>query len=186
MPLWLLYIGRLLKKIPWQVYACAGLIGAFWLWGIVSEERGEARVRAEWAASIARGEAIVTDLKAGQNKITTKTEIKYIDRVKVIHAKGETIVKEIPVYQFNNLPELPPSFRVLYDAAATNTIPEAGDISNAATVSVTDVATITAQNFTQYYQVKAQLEELQDWVLDQRKLYLEKCKQRGVHCSTDN
>lgn len=175
-----------LKKIPWQVYACAGLVAIFWLWGNLKEHQGEQKVYKEWAVSIERGKHIVEELKKGQNKVTTQVVTQYVDKIKVIHDKGETIFKEIPVYLYRDIPDLPPSFRVLYDAAATNTIPEATDISHAAPAPVTDVARGITQNFTQCNIIRENLISLQAWTSQQYNLYLERCKQQGVHCSKDN
>jgi hypothetical protein len=183
---WLALLRKLLKKIPWQVYACAGLLGMLAISNWLGYVRGEYAVQRKWDSAVARGTSIVDELKMTQGVVTTKVEKVYVDKVKVIHDKGETIIKEVPVYIPSNLPDLPASFRVFFDASATNTIPEATNISNAAPAPVTDVATTTAQNFTQYYEVKAQLEALQDWLDQQYRLYLEKCKQRGVHCSADS
>jgi hypothetical protein len=174
------------KKIPWQVYACAGLLVAFWGWGRVEYQAGKHEVQLAWDASIHRGKTIVKDLKAGQNKVTVQVETKFVDKVKVIHDKGEVIYKEIPVYVYKDIPDLPPSFRVLYDAAATNTIPEATDISHAAPAPVADVARGITQNFTQCNIIRQELISLQEWEDKQYQLYLEKCKQQGVHCTRDN
>lgn len=37
-------------------------------------------------------------IQSAREKIVTQTEIKYLDRIRVIYQKGEIIVKEVPVY----------------------------------------------------------------------------------------
>jgi hypothetical protein len=43
-------------------------------------------------------QAVATEkLRAARVEVVTKTEIKYRNRVKVIHEKGDTVIKEVPV-----------------------------------------------------------------------------------------
>ncbi len=39
-----------------------------------------------------------TKLAAAQNKAVSRIEIQYRDRIKVVKEKGETIIKEVPIY----------------------------------------------------------------------------------------
>jgi hypothetical protein len=172
-----------LKKIPWQVWACAGLLFLFWYYGVVSEREGKAKVQRQWTASIERGKVIVEELKNRQAVITISADTQYIDRVKVIHEKGDTIVKQVKVYVPLDLPDLPGSVRLLHDAAATNSIPDPTGIFNAAPIGVRDFTGTVVTNYETCHVTALRLRSLQDWVTAQRQAYLESCKQKDVHCS---
>ena len=174
------------KKIPWQVWALSGLVISFWLWGHVQYGKGQGEVQAEWDASVERGKAVVKNLEAGQGKVTTKIEIQYRDRVKVIHEKGDTITKLVTKYIPVGTPDLPGGFRLLHDAAVYNTVPRAAEGVDGAPVSVaTATATITG-NYTTCNAAISDLAGMRQWAQEQRQIYLDQCKQQGVHCSTDN
>ncbi len=50
---------------------------------------------ATYQAHIATAQAQLTEAQA---KVVTKVEVQYRDRIKVIKEKGDTIIKEVPVY----------------------------------------------------------------------------------------
>jgi hypothetical protein len=127
-------------------------------------------VQDKWDASAARGKAEVERLKAGAGKITVKVETKYVDRIRTIREKGDTVVREIPVYIGRDLPELPGAFRVLHDAAATGAVPDTASIPDAATVAPQDVASTVAGNYTSCLATAEQLTGLQEWVREQHAL----------------
>lgn len=166
-------------RIPWQVWACTGVLlllyGSFW-WG------GH-RVRVEWKASIERGKTIVEELQKKQLVVTTKVETKYVDRVKVIKEKGDTIIQKVPVYIPASTPDLPGGFRLLHDGAVLGATSESTSPTDAAPVPVRDAASTIAKNYETCHITAARLEGLQEWIREQQALYLEQCKQPGVRCS---
>jgi hypothetical protein len=173
-------------KIPWQVWACAGLIVVTAGWGELRHYQGKQKVQKEWDASIERGKGIVEGLKNAQPKITEKIVTVYQDRVKVVYEKGDTIEKLIPQYVAGDTCMLSPGFRVLHDASATNTIPGPSTRAAAQPVAVEDVAKVMNFNYTLCHAERAKLQALWQWAQEQRGLYLETCKQPGVNCSKDN
>lgn len=171
------------KKIPRQVWFCLGLFlilaGTHWY----TYNAGKDNVQAKWDLSIERGKAIVAELKQKQTVIEERIVIRYVDRVKTIHEKGKTIEKLIPYYIPVDTPDLPSGFRVLHDAAATNTVPEPSAGVGALPVPVKDVAETLNFNYAQCHQEREKLNALWEWAQLNRKAYLELCKQRGVTCN---
>lgn len=176
---------KMAKKIPWQVWVLSGLALSFYSWGVLQHHRGAAEVQKQWDDSISRGKVIVDSLKAGQNKITTVTEFKYIDRVQVIHEKGKTITKLVPQFIPIDSCDLPGGFRLLHDAAVSGTIPSAADAVDAAPVPASTAATTITENYTICKAAISDLEGTREWIQQQRQLYLELCKQPGARCSED-
>jgi hypothetical protein len=173
-------------KIPWQVFACAGLVAFLSLFGWYWDHHGASRVQARWDASIERGKVIVKDLKAGQNKLTVRVETKYIDRWRTIHEKGDTITKLVPQYIPSGTCDLPAGFRVLHDNAVSSTIPQPSELTNAAPVSVAEATSTVTENYTTCNAAISDLAGLREWLEGQQQAYRELCKQRGVVCSKDN
>ena len=157
-------------KIPWQVLACAGLVGVWTASCFYSYFQGKHHVQKEWDASVERGKTLVEDLKKKQVVVTTKVETVYVDRVKVVKEKGDVIIKQIPIYIPKDTPDLPGGFRVLHDAAATNSIPDPSNSANAKAVSIADATETVSRNYEAYHKVSLQLVGLQDWVCEQAQL----------------
>ena len=66
---------------------------------------------------------------------------------------------------------------MLHNAAAGGTeVPGSAGASNeeASGVKLSEVETTVVQNYNTYHKVKAQLEELQDWLIQQRDIYNKK------------
>lgn len=157
-------------KIPWQVFACAGLgllLAGFGYW---CYDLGQDHKQADWDASIERGRKAVEELKKKQVVITTRVETVYLDKVKVIREKGRDIVKQVPIYIPADSCDLPGGFRLLHDAAATNTLPDSSKLSDAASVSVADATTTIGENYATCQEWREQLVNLQEWVHEQSKL----------------
>ncbi len=96
--------------------------------------------------------------------------IKYVDRVQVVRARAETIIKEVPVYvpaQADADCVINRGFVRLHDAAAAGDpgLPDpAGDPDAApAGVALSTVAETVADNYGTCHQVREQLIALQGW-----------------------
>lgn len=122
---------KFLKAIPWQIWVFAACVALAWLYGERRYAAGQADVRKEWAESIVRGKKEIERLKAERNKITVQTEKVYVDRIRVVHEKGQTLIQRIPALVPADACLLPAGWRVLHDAAAAGTIPPAADGTNA-------------------------------------------------------
>lgn len=173
-------------KIPWQVFACAGVVLAIYGWGELRHYQGKQEVQTQWDASIDRGKTIVRDLRANQGKVTTKIETVYVDRIKVIHEKAQIITKYVDRLIPVNTPDLPGGFRLLHDAAATNTIPDPTGEVQAQPVPVKDLALTIDDNYEACLVESEKLKGLWTWLQEQRQLYEEACKQQGTLCSKDS
>lgn len=124
------------------------------------------------AAAKAKVEMVVTDqkLKVAQGRVTEKVVTKYVDRLKVVHDRGATIVKQVPIYVPIDSPDLPAGFRVYFDAAAKGILPDPTRIADASPVSAQDVATITAEDFAICHENAEQLIGIQNWIKGQQKV----------------
>lgn len=163
------------KKIPWKVWAFAGVIALCF----VCYLHGKSVVQTEWDESVERGKVLLKDLTKNQGKITTKVETVYVDKVKVIHEKGKTIIKEVPVFVGKDECSLSGGFRLLHDAAASSTIPDPTKIPNAAPVSAQAVARTVTENYTTCHETAERLKSLQLWVTQQRFLTIGKDTDNG-------
>lgn len=121
----------------------------------------------------------ITDLKAvvAQQKaelafeyITRQVTTEYVDRIQVVRERGQTIIKEVPVYvpvEADNACDLRVGFVRLHDAAAQG-VPLPGPAGAAdaepAGVALSAVAETVADNYTTCHGIRAQLTSLQSWV----------------------
>ncbi len=172
-----------LKKIPLTAWAVAGGLFLFWGYGHLQYRAGQENTQQKWDQSVKRGKTIVAQLKKEQGKVTIKYQTQYVDRVKVIHEKGKVIRDLIPTYIAADSCDLPPGFRLLHDAAASNSIPGAPEGTNAAAVPVRVATKTITDNYESCHEVSERLVNLQGWVLEQRQAYLELCKQPGSSCN---
>ncbi|QTD88722.1 hypothetical protein [Burkholderia anthina] len=121
--------------------ACA-LFGLGWHFGA-------ARVSAQWAAAKAATAAAVTKVETKQAAVSTQVQTKVVTQVKVIHDQGKTIYQKVPFYVPPSAPDLPGSFRVLYDSAAAGVpLPDAASGAHAAAVPAQDLARTDVYNLT--------------------------------------
>ena len=162
-----------IDPIKAAIAAVVAILLALGLWRIhaYGEARyaaGQANVQAKWDKSVERGRKEVERLRAEAGKITVRTEVQYIDRVKVIREKGDAIVREVPVFVPAGSPDLPGGFRLLHDAAAAaGPVPDAAGIPDAAPVPAQAVAATVAGNYAIAHETAARLTALQDWVRQQ-------------------
>lgn len=125
---------------------------------------GKMREREKWEAKEAKAEKAISEKKVEQAEKTVEIVTKYVDRVQVVKEKGQTIIKEVPVYVQNDA-DLSGGFRVFHDAAASNELPDATRITNAPTVPIEDAATTVAENYQRCHENAEQLVTLQNWVV---------------------
>ena len=110
-----------------------------------------------------------TILTRGEAQATVKVVTQYVDRVRVVREKGETIIKEVPVYvpvQADAACSINRGFVRLHDAAATGELPEpARDAdATAAGIALSAVAGTVAANYQSCHENAEQLRALQEWV----------------------
>jgi hypothetical protein len=160
-----------LKGIPWKVWAAmvafALVAGAFRLYGEARYRDGQADVQGRWdEATTAQAEA---DRQAQdqQEVITTRTVTQYVDRVKIVREKGDTIVQQVPIYVPSDSPLLPAGWRVLHDAAATGNLPPPPGSFAAAPVEPRAAAETVAGNYARCHEDHAGYDALWQWAEQQ-------------------
>lgn len=163
-------IGATLRRVPAWIWVAALLLLAGWYYGHTRYNAGQADVQAKWDKATERGKAEVARLKSEAGKVTVRVETKYIDRVKTIREKGETIVQKVPVYISRDLPELPGAWRWLHDHAAEGSLPGASVPADAAPVAPQDAASTVTANYATCLANAEQLRGLQEWVSEQKRL----------------
>lgn len=131
---------KFLRGIPWQGWIA---FIAFALACYFMKQYGDYRedkVRHEWDASIIRGRKELDRLKAERNKITVQTEKVYVDRIRVVREKGQTLIQRIPAMVPADACVLPVGWRLSHDNAAAGTVPPAADGANAAAAGAESIA----------------------------------------------
>jgi len=83
--------------IPWPYRLLAlaalgvALVGFGWI-------KGASHVQAQWDAAIQQQTLQAAAARERQAQATVKVVTQYVDRVRVVREKGDTIIKEVPVY----------------------------------------------------------------------------------------
>ena len=125
----------------------ATLLGFGWI-------KGAGHVQAQWDAAVQKHTLQAAAIRERQAQGTVKVVTQYVDRVRVVREKGDTIIKEVPVYvpvQADAACTINRGFVRLHDAAAAGELPEpAGDAdAPAAGIALSAVAgTVAANNQT--------------------------------------
>jgi hypothetical protein len=104
-----------------------------------------------------------------QAQATVKVVTQYVDRVRVVREKGDTIIKEVPVYvpvQADAACTINRGFVRLHDAAAAGELPEPARDADAAAagIALSAVAGTVAANYQTCHENAEQLRALQTWV----------------------
>jgi hypothetical protein len=138
------------------------LIGFGWI-------KGAGHVQARWDASIQQQTLHATAVRKRQAQATVEVVTEYVDRVRVVREKGDTIIKEVPVYvpvQADAACTINRGFVRLHDAAAAGGLPEpAGDAdATAAGIALSAVAETVAGNYQTCHENAEQLRALQAWL----------------------
>lgn len=111
---------------------------------------------------------VIAQLEARQAEKTVEVVTKYVDRVREVRAKAETIINEVPIYVPKAADDrcvIPDGFVRVHDAAATGVPSAARDTYEAASgVALHTVAATVAANYTDCRANAEQLRALQEWV----------------------
>lgn len=151
---------------PYRWLALAMVGAAFFAIGWI---KGAGHVHDQWDLATAEKSSVVAKVKIAQAEVTINTVTKYVDRIKIVRAAGETIIKEIPRYVPPDTCTLPAGFRLLHDTAAGHD-PDATGIADAAPVAAATVAETLVDNYTTCLLNAEQLIALQDWALKQSQI----------------
>jgi hypothetical protein len=157
-----------MKLIPWPyrllalVVLVAALIGFGWV-------KGAGHVQAQWDAAVQQQTLQAAVVRQRQAEATVKVVTQYVDRVRVVREKGDTIIKEIPVYvpvQADAACTINRGFVRLHDAAAEGRMPEPARDADApaAGIALSAVAGTVATNYQTCHENAEQLMSLQKWI----------------------
>lgn len=150
--LWPLVIG-FLRNVPWPVYAMTALVLVHLALVHLRVTQAIDETNATWTAKLAAEKAAyekqVTELKAKQQQVVTRTVIEYRDRIKIVKEKGDEIVREVQVLVPADSPLLAGGVRVAHDAAASGHLPDdpAGAAAAAESVEAAALLTTVAENY---------------------------------------
>ncbi|WP_211441377.1 hypothetical protein [Collimonas humicola] len=142
---------NLLKEIlPWWVRWLA-LVSVAAVFGTICYNKGKQHEGEKHIAYVNQQAEHSIKIAKAQQIVVTKTQIKYVDRIKTIYIKGETIEKQVPIYitQTDNVRfAVNAGFVRLYDAAwsGEDPGPAADSDREPAGVSLAQVAAVEAGN----------------------------------------
>ena len=157
-----------MSLIPWP-YRClalvllaAALIGFGWI-------KGAGHVQAQWDAAVQQQALQAAAARERQAQATVKVVTEYVDRVRFVREKGDTIIKEVPVYvpaQADAACTINRGFVRLHDAAAAGELPEPATDADAAAagIALSTVAGTVVANYQTCHETAEQLRALQEWV----------------------
>jgi hypothetical protein len=158
--------------IPWPyrwlalVLLAAALIGFGWI-------KGAGHVQAQWYAAVQKQTLQAAAVRERQAQATVKVVTEYVDRIRVVREKGDTIIKEVPVYvpdQADAACTINRGFVRMHDAAAAGELPEPARDTDAAAagIALSAVAVTLAANYQTCHENAEQLRALQVWVTETR------------------
>lgn len=147
------------------VLAVAGFRAWWWIDGLQ-----QAAADAEAKVTSLTVQLATANATIAQHKTTERVVTQYVDRVRIVRERGETIVKEVPVYvpvEADAACRINRGFVWLHDAAARNDAPAPGTgAADAAAPGVTlsAVARTVTSNYVTCHEIREQLTGLQTWV----------------------
>ena len=77
-------------------YVLAVAVAAALLFG--AYRMGKTEVQDDWDAEKAKMAQYILELEANQGKETVRVVTEYVDRIKTVNVKGQTIIEKVPVY----------------------------------------------------------------------------------------
>lgn len=157
-----------MSVIPWpyRPLALAALGVALGGFGWI---KGSSSVRAQWDAAVQQQTLQDAAVRERQAQTTVKVVTQYVDRVRVVREKGDTIVKEIPVYvpvQVDAACTINLGFVRLHDAAVVGELPEPARDADATAsgIALSAVSGTVAANYQTCHENTEQLRALQMWI----------------------
>jgi septation ring formation regulator EzrA len=157
-----------LLKLAVTALLTLSIIGGLYYWGYSSE-------KAKWDLEKEKMKQEITLLQSKQAEVTTQVVTQYVDRVKTVQLKGETIVQYVDKYitpAENAACTIPNNFVSLHNAAVKNDIPDPTSATDATPsgVSLAEVEHTVATNYSTCNQLREQVKGLQEWISKQGKL----------------
>ena len=155
---------------PYRWLAIAALAVALTGLGWV---KGAGHVQSQWDAAVHQQTLQIAAVRQRQAEATVQVVTRYVDRVRVVREKGDTIIKEVPVYvpvQADAACTINRGFVRLHDAAAAGELPEPARDADAAAagIALSAVAGTVAANYQACHENAEQLRALHAWVREVR------------------
>ena len=161
-----------MSVVPWPyrllslAVLCIALFGFGWL-------KGASHVQAQWDAATAAQQQALAQVQTQQAQATVQVVTQYVDRIQVVREKGDTILKEVPIYVPVQADAACTIYRgavSLHDAAATGELPAApGDPdASAEGLALSALAATVVSNYQTCHENAEQLKALQDWIRQTR------------------
>lgn len=158
--------------IPWPyrllalAVLSASLIGFGWI-------KGAEHVQAKWDTAVQQQTLQAATVRQRQAEAAVKIVTQYVDRVRIVREKGDTIIKEVPVYvpvEADAACTINRGFVRLHDAAAAGELPEPARDADApaAVLALSAVAGTVAANYQACHENAEQLRALQAWFREMR------------------
>ena len=161
-----------MNLIPWPYrwLAIAALAVALTGLGWV---KGAGHVQSQWDAAVHQQTLQIAAVRQRQAEATVQVVTRYVDRVRVVREKGDTIIKEVPIYvpvQADAACTINRGFVRLHDAAAAGELPEPARDADAAAagIALSAVAGTVAANYQACHENAEQLRALHAWVREVR------------------
>ena len=108
----------MLASLPWKqiiiVAIVAGILGSAYF-------KGRHDVQIKWDLEKAEMQALIKKLEGESREVTILETVKYIDRVKTVTAKGDTITEYVDRYLSNDGCTIPKNFVLIHDSAVKGT-----------------------------------------------------------------
>lgn len=156
-----------MSVIPWPYRLLAlavlgvALVGFGWI-------KGASHVQAQWDAVVQQQTLQAATVRQRQAEAAVKIVTQYVDRVRIVREKGDTIIKEVPVYvpvQADAACTINRGFVRLHDAAAAGELPEPARDADAASagIALSAVAGTLTANYQTCHENAEQLRALQEW-----------------------
>lgn len=159
-------LWSLLKRF-WPLALLAVAVLAFWAYGEAKYRAGQAERQKLWDESTALLQAEVRRVEAERDAATGQVEIRVVEKLRTIHEKGDTIVKQVPVYVPAESCDLPGGWRLLHNAAAAGQVPDPAGLPDAAPVPAQTAAITVAENYTGCNANAEVIEGWQQWAKKQ-------------------
>lgn len=183
LPIWMFYIPLLIGiggigfsflipfvyKIPAKIISLLLIIIGSYLIGFSSASE-------DWKKEIELQNKEIERLNSLSEQVTERIVTEYVDKVVYVKQKGKDIVKQIPVYITKENDDnciINNGFVQLHDDAAKNQVSNTSSIINAeaSDIKLSKVGETVAENYNKYHQLETQLELLQQWIIEQGRVY---------------
>ena len=131
--------------------------------------KGSQHVQTQWDTTAQQQALHAAAERERQANTTVKVVTKYIDRIRIVREKGDTIIKEVPVYvpvQADAACTINRGFVRLHDAAAEGELSEPARNPDAPAegIALSTVARTVADNYQTCHEIAEQLRALQMWI----------------------